>query len=282
MKRPEVEIYAWNPKRPLRFGMRGHRREIVFRGSHRIPRRRINNFGDLLAPLLVEGMLDRLGLTAGSVIEDARLMTIGSIHMAFRAGDVVWGSGVNGYFLDRFDSVELDVRAVRGPLSRRFMLERGVARVPEVFGDPAALLPQVRPDLFAAGPRVGAVFVPHFHESSGIFHRAALPEDLPAGVTVQLPTRPVREVLTAISSSEFVCASSLHAVILAEACGVPARIVAPVHEPRFKYDDYYAGTGRICEPAASVREALELGGQDAPLFDSQALIDAFPVDLWSS
>ena len=207
-------------------------------------------------------------------------MTIGSVHMAFRAGDVVWGSGVNGFFLDRLDSVELDVRAVRGPLSRTYLLDNGVKSVPEVYGDPAALLPSFRPDLISTEPRSGSLFVPHFHESSGIYLPATPIGPLPDGIRVQLPTRPVRECLTAISESQFVCASSLHAVIIAEACGIPARVVAPIHEPRFKYDDYYQGTGRSYQPASSIHEAVELGGQSPPVFDAQALIDAFPVDLW--
>jgi pyruvyltransferase len=234
----------------------------------------------MLAPLLIEGMLDQLGLDGSAPVKDARLMSIGSIHMEFRSGDVVWGSGANGFFLDRLGSTDLDVRAVRGPLSRRFLLEQGVAPVPEVYGDPAALLPQFRPELFSTAPRFGALFVPHFHESSGIFHQAIPLGPVPSGINVQLPTRPFREVLSAISSSEFVCASSLHAVMLAEACGIPARVVVPVHEPRFKYDDYYEGTGRTYEPATSLDKALELGGQAPPIFDAQALIDAFPADLW--
>ena len=276
-----IEVYSWNPKRPLnlRFGRR--RRSLNFRGSHRIPHRRINNFGDLLAPLLIEGMLDQLGLATCAPVRDARLMTIGSIHTEFRAGDVVWGSGVNGFFLDRLGSLELDVRAVRGPLSRRYLLDNGVKSVPEVYGDPAALLPTFRPDLISTESRSGSLFVPHFHESSGIYVPASSNcGPLPDGIRVQLPTRPVRECLTAICASQFVCASSLHAVIIAEACGIPARVVAPVHEPRFKYDDYYQGTGRTYQPASSIHEAVELGGQSPPVFDAQELINAFPVDLW--
>jgi pyruvyltransferase len=48
-----------------------------------------------------------------------------------------------------------------------------------------------------------------------------------------------------------------------------------------KYQDYALGTGRTeIESASSIAEALEMGGMPAPVFDEEALLGAFPIDLW--
>ncbi|WP_369371473.1 polysaccharide pyruvyl transferase family protein [Promicromonospora sp. Populi] len=97
------------------------------------------------------------------------------------------------------------------------------------------------------------------------------------------PQDHVDSVLLQIASSRFVISTSLHAVIVAEALGIPARFVRSLHEHPFKYRDYLAGTGRAFEPiAGTVEEALVLGGQPAPEFDADALLEAFPWELWSS
>jgi pyruvyltransferase len=84
-----------------------------------------------------------------------------------------------------------------------------------------------------------------------------------------------------------VVSASLHGVILAEAYGIPAVLLqAGGTETRFKYDDYYAGTGRTdYRVARSVDEALALGA-GAPLPDvapiATRLLRAFPYDLWDA
>jgi pyruvyltransferase len=79
-----------------------------------------------------------------------------------------------------------------------------------------------------------------------------------------------------------VLASSLHALIVAEAYGIPARYVRlSDHESIFKYNDYYLGTGRQQDKiATSVDEAVEMGGFAPPQFDASKLLKAFPFDLW--
>ena len=90
--------------------------------------------------------------------------------------------------------------------------------------------------------------------------------------------------IDAISSAELVISGSLHGIVLAEAYGVPAILLASaMDQERFKYDDYYLGTGRErYDVARTVDEALAIGGQPIPpLHDLQdRLVQAFPADLW--
>jgi pyruvyltransferase len=88
--------------------------------------------------------------------------------------------------------------------------------------------------------------------------------------------------IEAILEAELVLASSLHGIVVAEAYGIPARYVRlSSGEAEFKYRDYYEGTGRFDVAfASSLEEGREMGGA-APLdFEHQALMDAFPIDLW--
>jgi pyruvyltransferase len=121
------------------------------------------------------------------------------------------------------------------------------------------------------GRRREVVCMPHVMEP----HR-----EVPAG-TLLRPTGDPRKIVSEIAGSSFVASSSLHAVIVAEAYGIPARLVGALEEPIFKYRDYYAGTGREeFEPAPSFEKAIKWGGEPPPLWNAHALLDAFPTDLW--
>jgi pyruvyltransferase len=146
--------------------------------------------------------------------------------------------------------------------------------VPATFGDPALLLPQLAPDLFDAAPRDAhaVTIVPNFNDFA---EYSGAPEVLD-------PRSPLETCLHRIAGSRLVVGSSLHAIVVAESLGIPARVVASSAEHPFKYEDYYRGTGRQgVEAAESVEDALAMGGRDLPQFDAAALMSAFPLDLWT-
>jgi len=205
-----------------------------------------------------------------------RMFAIGSVLHYARNGDVVWGSGVNGRpgqgDLNRRVQT-LDVRAVRGPRTLEILRRRGIT-VPEVFGDPALLIPRLFPNRFHPTATKRWVFVPNLHDLSLIDHTAD---------TVVSPLGSWNRRIDAILEAELVLASSLHGIIVAEAFGIPARYVRlSSGESEFKYRDYYEGTGRFgIEFASSIDEGREMGGAARLNFDHRALMDAFPIDLWS-
>jgi pyruvyltransferase len=259
-----IELVAWNPLR-ARPGLPWY---VKFLGITQ----RANNFGDLLGPEVVRWLLSSRDVTA-SPGERRRLLTVGSVMHLARPGDVVWGTGINGKELERrVPYGEFDIRAVRGPLTRDILRSHGV-ECPAVYGDPALLLGRMLTREQArreAAPRRVAV-VPNLNDAYA-WRR------LPDAVDPRLPWR---EVVSQIAASEFVVASSLHAVIVAEALGVGARAVSTRHESPFKYEDYYAGTGRpLFEPSPSVEAALDAGPVTPPDWDPAPLLDAFPWDLW--
>lgn len=262
-----VKVVHWNPRTPLGKGAIGRRVRI---GP------RVKNFGDLLGPIIVEGMRRALGVADRKPRSSARVLCVGSIVHLARTGDIVWGAGVNGHALTRrYGAAHLDVRAVRGPLTRDFLLQRGYERVPAIYGDPALLLPQVWPHMKDRPGTGNVTFVPNLNDPAAAAR--------PSSTEIRLldPRSPLEECVDGIVRSAFVIGSSLHAIILAEAFGVPARVVVPHAEPDFKYRDYYAATGRSYSPASTVDEALSMGGAPPPAWDPEPLRKAFPVDVWS-
>jgi pyruvyltransferase len=261
----QVEVFAWNPRRCARLPARIDRYGLV--GT------RPNNFGDLLGPIIVARLLARAGLRQRFGRRRQTLLSVGSVLHFAHDGDVIWGTGLNGKVpaqLHQFSN--LDVRAVRGPLTRSFLEARGV-RCPGVFGDPALLLPELMPDLVKASKskRFSLTVVPNLNDIGS----------WATGPDVLDPRTPVLDCLTRIVQSEFVVGSSLHGIVVAEAFGVPARGIASATEDPTKYEDYFQGTGRVgVQLASSVAEATKLEPQPPPSVDLGSLLDAFPADLW--
>lgn len=255
-----VDVFQWNPAR---------RADGTSLGL-------LGNAGDLLGPIVVERMLWRKSLSQRVPRTDGlRLFSVGSVLHFANDGDVVWGAGVNGKAfptpLSRWP--QLDVRAVRGPWTARLLSSAGL-RVPAVFGDPALLVGRLVPELsgWARATAHDTLIVPNFNDMTSF--RDAAHE-------VLSPMEPLWTVLRAIAKSRFVVGSSLHAVAVADALGVPARFVVSEHENPFKYRDYLAGTGRpTTRIAQSVEHALDLGPHRPAEVDTDALERAFPWDLW--
>ena len=100
----------------------------------------------------------------------------------------------------------------------RRLLTRGVDCL-EIFGDPALLLPSVRPDLtlLAEDKRHRVTFIPHIDDPWRQERH---------GLHSISPRVNVENVLRTVVQSEFVVATSLHAVIVGEAFGGRQRSVA--------------------------------------------------------
>lgn len=258
-----VEVVHWNPPR-------SHIRGRF--GRHLRTSRRVNNFGDLLGPIIVEKLSEH-PIRRGAEPR-TRLLTVGSIMHFSEPGDVIWGTGINGKVADPTGAApRLDVRAVRGPLTASALKDVGT-KVPDVYGDPALLWPGLWPKEFYLGT---ASFrevrvVPNLHDWPRF--RTDSRAINPCNANVHL-------VIAQIVNSSFIAASSLHGLIIAESFGIPARALLAGTESDVKYQDYYLGTGRDgFRPARTVEEAIALGGEPSIRWSANSLIKAFPYDLW--
>lgn len=207
------------------------------------------NYGDFLSKYLVERISGKETRfihprkQAWYKIDKVNLLAIGSIiHHASKAS-IVWGSGI----IDNEQVIqEADFRAVRGPRTRKYLLELGYD-CPEVFGDPALLLP-----LYYC-PEVEKKFelgiIPHYHD----YRRA---KEIFAGreevEVIDLLTMDVEATTREILGCKKVLSTSLHGLIVAHAYGVPAiwvKMSDKIFGNDIKYFDYLESVGlKIYKP----------------------------------
>jgi pyruvyltransferase len=241
----------------------------------------LENFGDYISLKLLERITHEHAVPFGRqpyLDYRTKLLAIGSILHFANHQDIVWGSGINGKHLNKEDYrfTQLDVRAIRGPLSRQFLMENFSIKCPEIYGDPALLFPTFFPEFKKSkNPLYTYIVIPHSSEEH-LFSR-----DDPH---IVFPTDPWDIVIEKILESQFVISSSLHGIVIAEAYGIPARLLKITeNEPLFKYEDYYLGTGRSeFKYATSIKKALKMGGEPPAKCDLQKLYQAFPFEFWDN
>lgn len=237
----------------------------------------ILNFGDHLSLKVVERIVGGKVEVCKATDKRKKLLAIGSVLILARTDDVIWGSGMNGKRMDLslYKFKRLDIRAVRGPLTRNFIMSNFNIHCPEVYGDPALLIPYLFPEFKKkSNPCYDYIIIPHYTE----IHR--FPKSIYKNVVY--PTEPWRDVIRQILNSKFVISSSLHGLIVAEAYGIPAKYLRiSEEEPLYKYQDYYLGTKRShFTYAHTVEEALRMGGEPPMQCDLKLLYESFPFDYW--
>lgn len=233
-----------------------------------------DNLGDYLSYVVCDHLVrNRIPSDAhGSGV----LYAIGSIIGFIRQDATVWGSGILSpdwaYRLyAKFSN--LDIRAVRGPNTAKVLRAVG-KQVPDVYGDPAILMPLVyQPQSPEISQDVS--FIPHFSDKTVV----------PQGVTrIEIQTHDYKAVIDQIVSSRRVISSSLHGIILAETYGVPAVLLLHDYQNAFKYEDWYLSTGRRCVFARTFDEAMRMQPLPLPELNTlqKGLLDAFPTDMWKA
>lgn len=173
------------------------------------------NYGDLLSKYLVEKITKNrtFHYKPTSGLKFKNFFVIGSILNYCDNLSIVWGSGI----IDKSHSVEkADFRAVRGPLTRKRLLELG-HECPEIYGDPALLLPNYYFPKIQKKYKIG--IIPHFYDY-GI--AKLLFDEIPGVKIVNLLTNSIENTTDEILSCNLIISSSLHGIIVPHAYGIPA------------------------------------------------------------
>lgn len=249
--------------------------------------KRPHNLGDSLAIPICEFFLEKRGLRLDQPVNGKRqFFSIGSGGLSSFADGTLWGTGtlfdgLRGAWWEKYwdaNHRKLDIRAVRGPLTRQIFLKLG-HNCPEIYGDPGILMPLIyTPEHIDKNHLNEYGIVPQHVNETEV--RKYIPEDK----IISMNTNDYKNVIDKICSCKMIYTSSLHGIILAEAYGVPAVFYRGL--PNIidhKYKDYYASTGRFDVPMASTLvEAMKM--TPPPLPDlrqmQQGLVETFPYDLW--
>lgn len=148
-------------------------------------------------------------------------------------------------------------RFVRGPLTREQVLKCG-GECPEIYGDPALLLPRICPPV-EKKHKIG--FVPHYsHRNQHTKQLAKTNGWHYIDLVNDDPFIPARE----ISSCETIMSTSLHGIIAAQAYDIPHAHVTThstcrLHGDGSKFLDFYASIGLIDKLYGTDNPRFELG-----------------------
>lgn len=165
------------------------------------------------------------------------LMAIGSIMSHTQPKAKVWGSGIISR-KDLFSNASF--YAVRGPLSRKRILELGY-ECPEVYGDPAILLPKYYRPAIKKIYKYG--FIPHYVDQQIVDEWYGNEDHVNV---LNLIHDDVLFTTDRILECERIISSSLHGVIVAQAYGIQAIWVQfsnKLSGDNVKYEDYFLSVG---------------------------------------
>lgn len=218
-------------------------------------------------------------------------LSIGStIDMLCRNNTEVWGAGI----IDENKPLRIKphkVHAVRGPLTRKKLLEEGV-ECPEVYGDPALLIPRYYKPNVKKKYSIG--FIPHRSNLEAIqdFTVDGTPLTLSNDVLVIDLSRYDKwtDIIDQICSCKNIISASLHGLIMAEAYKIPNLWIEfgkPLIGGHFKFHDFFLSMGSDRDTSYLIegRELLikeirtELNTWQPGTINLQPLIDAAPFPL---
>ena len=201
------------------------------------------NYGDLLGKYLTEKISARkvTWLRANRFylknLWSPVYVTIGSILEHIGSHCIVWGSGISHRDAQ---IAKATFTAVRGPLSRKRILELGYD-CPEVYGDPALLLPLYFKDVQSKKYELG--IIPHINDYRKV--KNMMKEDLTICI-IDFLTNDIESTTRQIQSCKRIISSSLHGIIVAHAYNIPAvqvKFSNAIFGDGVKYLDYFLSVG---------------------------------------
>lgn len=236
------------------------------------------NFGDELSKFITEKLTnkEKYNLVFNQNNIRLNIVCIGSyIHMA-KNNSFIFGSGVrtpnnieNGH-----KYTKLNVCAVRGPLTRDYLMNVKNISVPEIYGDPALLLPKFyRPNVIEAlKDKIG--IVPH----KSNYNKYVNNIDTSKFYLIN-PTDKWQNVINYICSCKGIVSSSLHGLICSDAYNIPNLWLDEykLSEGDFKFKDYFASQKRDYLKIKKLNEYdSSLLYKDGNNIDITKLLDSFP------
>jgi hypothetical protein len=263
-------------ERARALGLRPHQRIGVWWMQTPYP----GNLGDILSPYLIEKIT---GAPPRFVPRGVGMLAVGSVIKFAKEGTIVWGSGTPR--MTDVLSADATYLAVRGPLTRELVLKSG-GTCPEVFGDPALLLPRIYPGRKPGPTKFKVGLIRHYRHAAVDVDTDAVKEISIIRCGYDEIERFVDEIL----ECETILSTSLHGLIVAHAYGIPARWCAfnqaapQIAGDGTKFEDYFRSVGLPTQKPLDLSAAPVLDESLARYVDREVelkfspdrLLDAFP------
>ena len=239
------------------------------------------NFGDWAGPNILSRLTGRQPLLPGRAkLKTPVVYSVGSVLGWFDRNNVdVWGSGLMRPFTEaevasRKKLTGVNIHAVRGKLTQQHLAEQIGWAVPEVYGDPALLLPRLYTPHLANQGKVA--FTPHGT------HQKYFTQNVRGDVNLVNVRADFRDVVDSIAGARAVVSTSLHGLIVAQAYGTPwiwLRISDhPLWGADFKFDDFFS---TLVEDGIAKRDVsvADLPSVDVESLAAEANLPDLAIDL---
>ena len=215
------------------------------------------NFGDILNPILIESITGKKVLNISSnCYNKEHLFVIGSILEEVTNNSLVWGSG----FIKETSILKekpKKVYAVRGPKTREKLIKLGID-CPEIYGDPALLMPLIYKPVNATKKyKIG--IIPHIVDRDNIWLKQF--ENNSDINIINLQNSKPLEVIDQILTCEKIISSSLHGIIISDAYKIPSlwiKFSDKITGGNFKFLDYFLSVQRNDTKAITIDKKISM------------------------
>ena len=218
-----------------------------------------NNIGDDINYYLVKTLSGKRVVNYRNIFHKGlkikNILCIGSIvDWMTNRNSIIWGSGVMYGKEDRMRNKPLRVCAVRGPLTRNYLLSRNIS-CPEIYGDPALLLPLIYPPKEVEKKYQLGIIAHKLDRNNSILKSIQSIED---GIIIIdiFNYKCWTDVIDKMNECKIIASSSLHGLIISDAYNIPniwIRFSDKIEGNDFKFQDYFLSVGRQIDAPLDLR-----------------------------
>jgi hypothetical protein len=203
----------------------------------------LENYGDILNYYLVSKLSNKKIIHLEDTTENeynkylSHYFVVGSILQFVNSNSRVWGSGI---ISSNEDVENCKVFAVRGPRTRKRLLELNI-KIPEVYGDPAILVPNLIKENTIKKYELG--IIPHYVDFEYVENIFRNDNNIKV---IKLLTSNIEETTKEITLCKKIISSSLHGVVVPQAYNIPSLWVKfsdKLHGDDVKFFDYFESLG---------------------------------------
>ena len=248
----------------------------------------IHNFGDDLNIHLVEHLSGKrvvpIQYSGKKSITRDNYICIGSYLHNSNSNSIIWGTGAIENSLPKgFDFKQ--ICAVRGPLTRNLLISNGFD-CPQIFGDPALLLPTIYTPKVEKRYKFG--IIPHIvDKSSPQLEEASKGKNITI-IDIQHDSH-WHSFIDKICECEIILSSSLHGLIIADAYNIPnvwCEFSGELIGKHFKFNDYFLSVQRDTIQPIIIKDKIDFSMvQESAkkwrpiIFDPHKLISVAPFKI---
>ena len=211
-----------------------------------------HNFGDALNSEIASKYSSKQVEWVPANFSKEFYMAIGSVLQEANNNTIVWGSGFINAKLEPYRQPR-EILAVRGPLTRRRLLDLKI-KCPEVYGDPALIMPEFYYPSCERQYDLG--IVPHFVDKKNNFFKQNFNENIKI---IDIEQASCEGFIRDVMSCKKIASSSLHGIIIADAYDIPALRISfsnKILGGNFKFEDYFMSVERKSSPSFVISDGM--------------------------